>query len=600
MKRKHYFLLSLATVSAIGALALPRSVEAMVAIANGNYFIGFTDLEHEAPLNSFQLKIQRTNNSRSQFDGLFGYGWGSDYEAFLIPSADGSVVIQESGGGDKTRFSPKEFSKAELEKQVDRLVEAYGKKNRATGTVLKQKRDLWISDAGERDEEARTLGIFPELPLGTKLYSTQRGDKQTVSVIKGGYVREYGDGKQELFNVKSDVQDKGVSANSIRVLKGVYKVSRLVDPVRKAQVFYEYDNKSRLTSVTDKKSQTVRVKYGENGKISEVSDSKNNKATYEYCDAPSGYNSAKKCGKGDLVRSRDTSGSVYTYQYDNIHNLIRIGYPRDGKPDQEFEEIAYWPMSGEAQGGVKTVKNQNGSVSEYKYWRDPKEIDSHYKTEVKTTYASGKASTSSYEYNEKRRADGSRYRYKLVATTDGEKTETIYNECCGQPLQIVNSSGTTKFEYYAGTGLPKERDNSTENIQWEYHPKFHGKITKVTVSDKQAKSLKSSEFQYEEKNGQLVKARTSDGKGIVLTYDGQGRIAQMIDQDKRKIVFKYATNSKPTEILQEGVGSIQVTYDRGGNIKDVKSKGGRQIAVSVAAAFQNLLEIIKPAGIQPI
>jgi hypothetical protein len=32
----------------------------------------------------------------------------------------------------------------------------------------------------------------------------------------------------------------------------------------------------------------------------------------------------------------------------------------------------------------------------------------------------------------------------------------------------------------------------------------------------------------------------------------------------------------------------------------VKSKGGRQIAVSVAAAFQNLLEIIKPAGIQPI
>src|SRR6218665_886045 len=116
----------------LSALALaPASASALVAIGNGNYFIGFTDMEHEAPLNSFQLKIQRTYNSRSQFDGLFGYGWGSDYEAFLLPSADGSVVIQESGGGDKTRFSPKEFSKAALESQVDRLLDAYGKKEKA-------------------------------------------------------------------------------------------------------------------------------------------------------------------------------------------------------------------------------------------------------------------------------------------------------------------------------------------------------------------------------------------------------------------------------------------------------------------------------------
>jgi YD repeat-containing protein len=112
--------------------------------------------------------------------------------------------------------------------------------------------------------------------------------------------------------------------------------------------------------------------------------------------------------------------------------------------------------------------------------------------------------------------------------------------------------------------------------------------------------VKSSEFQYEDKAGQLVKARTSDGKGIALFYDAQGHIATMVDQDKRKITFKYSSNSKPSEITQDGVGSIQVSYDKAGNIKDVKSKGGRQIAISVAAAFQNLLEIIKPAGIQPI
>src|SRR5690606_25418387 len=83
------------------------SAHALVAVGNGNYFKSFTDVEHEAPANSFQLKVTRVYNSRSQFDGIFGYGWGSDFEAFLVPSVDGGVVVQESGGGDKTRFSPK-------------------------------------------------------------------------------------------------------------------------------------------------------------------------------------------------------------------------------------------------------------------------------------------------------------------------------------------------------------------------------------------------------------------------------------------------------------------------------------------------------------
>ena len=173
------------------------------------------------------------------------------------------------------------------------------------------------------------------------------------------------------------------------------------------------------------------------------------------------------------------------------------------------------------------------------YWQDPQDKDSHYKTEIKTTYTSGKSSVSSYEFFEKARADGSRYRYKLVSVVDEEKTETIYNECCGQPLQVSSSAGTTKYEYFPGTGLPKERDSPSENVQWQYHPKFHGKITKVVVTDKAAKTVKSSEFEYDSEKGQLVKARTSDGKGILIFYDKAGRIASMIDQDKRKITFKY-------------------------------------------------------------
>ena len=141
MKLKNLFLVSL-----VSALSLPAA-HALVAIGNGNYFMGFTDLEHDELSNPFQIKIQRTYNSRSQFDGIFGYGWGSDYEAFLLPSSDGSVVIQESGGGDKTRFLPKDFSKAELAKQVDRLLEAYAKKEKAAASRVKDMREKLLADA---------------------------------------------------------------------------------------------------------------------------------------------------------------------------------------------------------------------------------------------------------------------------------------------------------------------------------------------------------------------------------------------------------------------------------------------------------------------
>ena len=579
----------------LGLLALffsPYVAHATVAIGNGNYFIGFVDLEHSAPADAFQLKVERTYNSRSQFDGVFGYGWGTGFEAFLVPSADGSVVIQESGGGDKTRFSPKEYSQGQLNKSIEKILEAYQKKKGVPASAVGYVRQRILNDANERDEMARDLGVPADLPEGTLLYSTQRGAKQVVKVLKNGFVRQYNDGKQEFFTVRTKVFDHGVDVNHRRELNGVYKVSELVDPIKKAKVLYKYDGNGQLTTVTDGGSQTIRYRY-ESRKIVEASDTSGKRASYRYCKASSGYNSSLKCGAGDLVWSKDTSNSEYTYQYDSLHNLTRIGYP--GK---KAEEITYWDTSG--QGGVKSVKDITGRVSEYSYWQDPSDKDEHYKTTVKTTYSSGRSSEAAYEYFEKKRADGSRYRYKLVAKTDGEETTTIYNECCGQPIQITSSEGVTHFEYYPNTGLPKEKDSPTENIAWEYHDKFRGKITKVTVTDKARKTATSSKFEYDAQNGRLIKAQTSDGKGIVLQYDNRGRIARMIDQDKRRISFQYNALSKPAVIVQEGVGSIEVSYDPSGNIKDVKSKGGREIAVSVAGAFQNLLDIIKPAGIQPI
>lgn len=574
-------------------LSFPMQASAIVSIANGNYFVSAIDLVHPAPLNGFQIKIQRSCNSRSQYDGLFGYGCGTDYESYLIPQSDGGVVIQEAGGGDKTRFSPKEFSRESLEKHIQSLVQERSKQSGFTG-VQAYKEHL-LRDANFRDEEVRALGVFPRLAVGTKLYTSQRGEKQLISITNEGYIREYADGKQEYFTQKADVVDQGVDSARRRILKGVFKVSRLTDPAKNIALYYLYDTKGQLTTITDKKTQTVRLTYNPAGKVIQAIDARGNKATYKYCDTGgSAYSSTAKCGMGDLIEAHTTNPAVFfKYQYDNIHNLTRIQFA-DGRAD----ETTYWPTN--LGGGVKTFLSRDGTLTEYKYWKDPKAPEENYKTEFKTSVGGKMVSQSSYEYFDKARADGSRYRYKLITGQEGNKTETIYNECCGQPIQIKSAAGETKFEYYAGTGLPKEKNTPSEVIQWEYHPKLHGKITKVKVLDKASKAVKSSVFTYDEKSGQLKLAKTSDGKGVALAYDTEGRIRAMVDQDKRQISFKYNNDSKPAEILQDGVGSIQVSYDKDGQIRDVKSKGGRQISMSVSAAFQNLLEIIKPAGIQPL
>jgi hypothetical protein len=78
------------------AIALLASkAEALTAVGNGNYFISFTDLEHPVASGVYQLKVQRTYNSRSQYEGIYGYGWGSDNEAFLVPSPDGSATSRK-------------------------------------------------------------------------------------------------------------------------------------------------------------------------------------------------------------------------------------------------------------------------------------------------------------------------------------------------------------------------------------------------------------------------------------------------------------------------------------------------------------------------
>ena len=108
-------------------------------------------------------------------------------------------------------------------------------------------------------------------------------------------------------------------------------------------------------------------------------------------------------------------------------------------------------------------------------------------------------------------------------------------------------------------------------------------------------------FEYDN-NANLSKARNSEGKAVTLIYDASGKIMSMLDRDEktqqtRKLSFEYNAQGKPVKISMDKVGTINVEYDNYGEIKRVESKAGHKMALQVTQAFQSLLAIVKPAGV---
>jgi YD repeat-containing protein len=550
---------SVLVAAAISATLVPLA-QGNVSIKNGNFFIGYTDIVYPG---GFEPKIERVYNSKTPFRGMFGWGWGNEYEVYLAVAADGSVVVHEYGGGAENRFIPKTYSAKEL----DGAVEMIAKTAQQVGGVgsaaqLAEYKSRLKGDAEFRNKEwekFRSQGRLKprQLAEGATLTSN-RFSFQYIRKVKDGYFRVFDNGRMEKFSDEGKlikIQDK--NNNSIDLTYGKDgKLQRLVDNFNR-KMFFAFNTQGLLEKIE-----------GENGKI----------ATFK-------YNSA-----GELIASKDVDGNAYTFKYDSKghHNMTEIGYS-----DKTTMAMTYYgPDKFE---NIKSVKDRDNTVTEYGYELSSGNRD-QYAVTVAVRGSDGKViSNSKYEYFLKRRADGEEWTHRLVTTLDGDRTDTVYQEGTGLPLTITRGKEITQFEYDA-KGHVTKKTTPNEVTELQYDPK----VSKVTYVNRYPRGKKTqgiwSKFQYDPK-GNLVSAQNSDKKAVRLFYDTNGRIKSMVDQNKRQIQFKYNENSKPIQITDPALGSITVSYTNSGEIKKVDSTAGRKIAVQVTSAFQNLLDIIRPAGV---
>jgi YD repeat-containing protein len=541
-------------------LIVVSSAWANVSLKNGNFFIGFKDLHFSG---GFELQIDRTYNSKSAHNGFFGFGWGSDYEVYITEMPDRSVVVHENGGGANNRFTVEGKSSPEdVKKSVEMIVAAKQKEGANKEQIEKYRADI-TNDARMRSDEWQRFwekGLVKTVPLavGTRLKSN-RFSYQLLTKTKDGYVRNFDNGRVETFDARG-------------------RLVRIADKNRNFVVI-TYDKQGRLATIEDNFNRRLNFTFNNMGKVTKITAAGGKQVTYEY----DGHM---------LLKSKDAAGNAYSYKYSNDgrFNLVEIKYT-----DGSTLQIGYNPPSkGET---VAWQKDQDGTRTEYEYGSDGKG-SLHYWTAVTVKSSDGKViSKSKYDYTDKVKPDGEHYTYRLYTEIDGERTETIYNECCGLPLKIVKNGNTTTFEYDM-KGHVTKKITPTEVTELSYDAKVNkvSKVVKYSKTNSNKSAQQWATYEYDQR-GNLVFAKNSQKKGVRIIYDTVGRIKALVDQDQRRLEFVYNEHSKPVQISDPKVGKINVTYSNNGEIMNVTSSGGRKIAMQVTSAFQNLLDIIRPAGV---
>lgn len=526
----------------------------LVDMKNANYTNTWTDME--VPGTGYDFKVVRTYNSRSLFNGIFGFGWCSDFETTMEQTAEGYIKVTECGGGVSILYSPRELNRAEVDKTVAKIIDGMKQEKRVgqTEAYYKSLRTSLVEDAETREKLARQYKISIPIKEGTKFFANGKEVEHFV-FNKTHYTRNFVDGSAQRFDLNG------------RLIAQYDKNGNLLK--------FEYD-KDLIREITDNNGRRLSFRYYPNKKVQKIVGPNGLVAEYRFE------------GLDDLSMVKNAWKNVYTYKYDELHNLVRATWP-----DKTSIEIKY----DKKQDWVTGFTDRDKCVESYKYEFSSSDPRNHYWSTVKKVCGKEVIADNRYEFWHKQRPDGQYYLHRVLTSIAGNTTDIIYHELFGKPTSIRRNADRVTYEYYPD-GLPKTKSSANSKMDFLYHQDIK-KVSQVSINflDEKGKSAgkRVTQFAYDKK-GNLTSAVNSDGMKIAMTYDNKGRISSIMDQAKKVVRIQYEEKfGKPAVVTRPGLGTIRISYRPNGEIQNVESKEGPSVAMQVASTFNNLLDIIAPA-----
>lgn len=531
---------------------------AFVDMKNANFADSWVDYKSNGT--GYQLKVQRTYNSRSTHDGLFGFGWCSDFETKLEVMPDSSLKVVECGGGMEISYTTgKQLKGSDLNKYIKKLVDLSKKVNpRLKKPYLKRLAKDLKDNQYLREALAKKLGVKGKISNNATFFARGRGGEKII--FKDSYYRRtLSDGTYQKFNS----QGKMISMydRNSNYLQFVY-------------------NKNQLVQVSDNNGRRLDFKYFNNGKVKEIKTPEKVMLKYTY-------------NGQDLIKALNAWKMTYGYKYDSLHNLTQVYFP-----DKSSKEIFY----NKDKDLVLGFKDRNNCKENYVYQGSKDNPRNHYWSLV-TKRCNGKLTNKSrYEFWHRKKSDGTgKYLYRVLSENNKDIVDVTYHDIFGKPLTVVENKKRTWYKYNR-MGLVAEKRTPVEKNVYGYDQKCnkisssrreeygdYKKKEKITYKE-------SMKYVYDKPKCNLVFAASSKGVKVKVGYDRYGRINKLIDQTQKFVKLTYdKVYGKPNYIIRPGLGAIKVTYDDKGEMKDVKSDEGAEVAAQVATVFNNLLEVVAPA-----
>ena len=537
--------------------------QATVNMKNANYSESFLDLKVEGE--AYDLRIRRSYNSRSLFNGLFGFGWCSDFESSLNVTAEGTIKLTECGGGLERTFATKSFRYKNLEQTIENIIGKERKKTPSlTRAALKSMRRKLQYDTVLREQLSRRHSLSGAVVSGKRYYNLNRDDEYII-LNKGVYQRHFPGGR-----------------------------------------FERYSKAGKLLLVYDKNGNYLKIHYNKNKTIQRVVDNKGNQLNFRYkagsnkvsqIIGPKGLK-ANYIFKGeDLFSVRNAWGNAYQYEYDNYHNLTSIKYPDKTSVQLTYNVDRDW---------VLTFQNRRKCLEKYVYRDNPKDPVNHYYSDLTKTCGKKVINKSSFEFVHKKRSDGSLYLHRTVRKNNGVYSETVYHPGFGKPISKVKGGISTKYAYF-DSGKLRLKESKYQKVSYEY--KGHcGKVSRIVAIAKDPRRIVASKknqkfttfYEYSKKLCNLTKAASSLGQSLVLSYARGGRLSKMRDHSGRTLRFEFKSSSETvSKITLDGFGSIVFKYSSKGELLSAKSpKGGPLVAKRIFSIISDYEEILGPAKIE--
>src|SRR5690606_6166011 len=109
-------------------LFLSPAAQALVDMRNANFSDNWIDLQIKN--SGYDLRVQRSYNSRTLFNGMFGFGWCSDFETKLQVNPEGTIRITECGGGFEAEYKKQNHDSKGFDKTVQTIMAEVRKRNK--------------------------------------------------------------------------------------------------------------------------------------------------------------------------------------------------------------------------------------------------------------------------------------------------------------------------------------------------------------------------------------------------------------------------------------------------------------------------------------